>query len=196
MRQARRLVACDPKCASELDDVLSSTTSGPGVGFSCAYGDVHHSGSRGIAGTLTGLPNPHTLATTFPLRAVPRHYEGRLIWIQPSTKPWDVLHRTGPDLVGGNSNHGPMVAEVLLTLGRPGSVMPWIEGYKNRFQERSHPDTPMSPESWHEALGDRGRSADWVAFFDQELLEGPWQSVLRTWVPRLAPGSWPPPRTA
>ncbi len=100
----------------------------------------------------------------------------------------DILHRTGPDLVGGNSNHGPMVAEVLLTLGRPGSVMPWIEGYKNRFQERSHPDTPMSPESWHEALGDRGRSADWVAFFDHELLEGPWQSVLRTWVPRLAPG--------
>jgi hypothetical protein len=24
----------------------------------------------------------------------------------------DILHRTGPELVGGNSNHGPMVAEV------------------------------------------------------------------------------------
>ena len=100
----------------------------------------------------------------------------------------DIIHRTGPDLVGGNSNHGPMVAEALLALDRPDSVMPWIEGYKNRFQERPHPDTPISPGSWHEALGDRGRSADWVAFFDHELAEGPWQSVLRTWVPRLAPG--------
>ena len=100
----------------------------------------------------------------------------------------DIIHRTGPDLVGGNSNHGPMVAEALLTLDRPDSVMPWIEGYKNRFQERSHPDTPISPGSWHETLGDRGRSADWVAFFDHELAEGPWSSVLRTWVPRLAPG--------
>jgi len=25
----------------------------------------------------------------------------------------DILHRTGPDLVGGNSNHGPMAAEAL-----------------------------------------------------------------------------------
>ena len=78
----------------------------------------------------------------------------------------DIIHRTGPDLVGGNSNHGPMVAEALLTLGRPGSVMPWLEGYKNRFQDRPQPDTPISPKNWHESLGDRRRSADWVAFFD------------------------------
>jgi hypothetical protein len=100
----------------------------------------------------------------------------------------DIIHRTGPDLVGGNSNHGPMVAEALLTLGRPESVMPWIEGYKNRFQDRPQPDTPISPGSWHEALGDRRRSADWVAFFDRELAEKPWQSVLQAWVPYLAPG--------
>jgi hypothetical protein len=100
----------------------------------------------------------------------------------------DIIHRTGPDLVGGNSNHGPMVAETLLTLGRPGAVMPWIEAYKNRFQERSHADTPISSTSWHEALGERARSADWVASFDHELAERPWPSVLRTWVPRLAPG--------
>jgi hypothetical protein len=100
----------------------------------------------------------------------------------------EVIHRTGPDLVGGNSNHGPMVAEALLTLGRPGSVMPWIEGYKNRFQDRSLPDRPISPRSWHEVLGDRSRSADWVAFFDRELAEKPWPSVLQAWVPHLAPG--------
>jgi Questin oxidase-like len=100
----------------------------------------------------------------------------------------DIMHRTGPDLVGGNSNHGPMVAEVLLTLGRADSVIPWIEGYKNRFQDRPPPYTPISPGSWHEALGERGRSADWVAFFDRQLGEESWQSVLQAWVPRLAPG--------
>jgi Questin oxidase-like len=100
----------------------------------------------------------------------------------------DIVHRTGPDLVGGNSNHAPMVAEALLTLGRADAVMPWIEAYKNRFQERPRPDTSISPGSWHEALGQRGRSADWVAFFDHELAEGPWPSLLQTWVPRLAPG--------
>jgi hypothetical protein len=36
----------------------------------------------------------------------------------------DIIYRTGPDLIGGNSNHGPMVAETLLTLGRSDSVTP------------------------------------------------------------------------
>ena len=36
----------------------------------------------------------------------------------------DILHRTGPALVGGNANHAPMVAEALFTLGRPDAVMP------------------------------------------------------------------------
>jgi hypothetical protein len=100
----------------------------------------------------------------------------------------DIIHRTGPDLVNGNSNHGPMVAEALYTLGRPDSVLPWIEGYKNRFQDRPQPQTPISPQGWQEALGDRGHSADWVAFFDRQLAEASWQAVLREWVPHLAPG--------
>jgi hypothetical protein len=100
----------------------------------------------------------------------------------------DIIHRTGPDLVSGNSNHGPMVAEALLTLDRPDAVISWLEGYKNRFQDRPQPRHPISPGSWHEALGDSSRSADWVAFFDHKLAEGPWQSVLQAWVPHLAPG--------
>jgi Questin oxidase-like len=100
----------------------------------------------------------------------------------------DILHRTGPDLINGNSNHGPMVAEALLALGRPDSVIPWIESYKSRFQDRPQARTAISPEGWYEALGDRGRSADWVAFFDRKLAEAPWQAVLQTWVLRLAPG--------
>ena len=59
----------------------------------------------------------------------------------------DIIHRTGPDLVGGNSNHSPMVSEALLAMDRPDSVMPWIEGYQNRFQERLHPAPLFPPEA-------------------------------------------------
>src|SRR5215467_5295626 len=102
----------------------------------------------------------------------------------------NILHRTGPDLVGGNSNHGPMAAEALFALGRPDAVLPWIEGYKSRFQDHPQTRNPISPEDWQASLGDRSRVADWVAFFDRELAEAPWQAVLQAWVPRLAPGLW------
>ena len=102
----------------------------------------------------------------------------------------DILHHTGPTLVGGNANHAPMVAEALFALGRPDAVLPWIEGYKSRFQDRSQPHNPISLGGWHASLGDSSRSADWVAFFDRALAEAPWQAVLQAWVPRLAPGLW------
>jgi Questin oxidase-like len=100
----------------------------------------------------------------------------------------EILHRTGPDLVGGNSNHAPMVAEALFAMGRPEAVIPWIEGYQSRFQERPAPHGSISHESWHEALGERGYGTDWVTFFDHELAATPWPVVLQQWVPRLAPG--------
>jgi len=102
----------------------------------------------------------------------------------------EILHRTGPDLVSGNSNHGPMVTEALFALGRPDAVLPWLEGYKSRFQDRPPTRNPISPGAWQASLGDRSRVADWVAFFDRELVEAPWQAVLQAWVPRLAPGLW------
>jgi hypothetical protein len=57
----------------------------------------------------------------------------------------DIVHRAGPDLVNGNSNHAPMVAEALCTLGRAESVSVWLEEYKNRFQDRPLSRTPISP---------------------------------------------------
>ena len=45
----------------------------------------------------------------------------------------DIIHRTDPDLINGNANHGPIVVEALLALGRHDSVIPWIEGHKKRF---------------------------------------------------------------
>jgi hypothetical protein len=64
----------------------------------------------------------------------------------------DILHHTGPDLGGGGSNHAPMVAEALCTLDRPGSVIPWIEAYKTRFQERPQGHAQVSGEELTESL--------------------------------------------
>ena len=100
----------------------------------------------------------------------------------------DILHCSGPDLVGGNSNHAPMVAEALFALDRPDAVMPWLEGYKSRLQDRPASRSPIPREGWQAFLGDRRYVADWVAFFDGELANAPWQEVLRVWVPHLAPG--------
>ena len=86
----------------------------------------------------------------------------------------EILHRTGPELVGGNSNHGPMVVEALYTLGRPDSVMPWIEGYKSRFQDRPQTRSPIPHAGWLESLGDARHLTDWVSFFDRALAEAPW----------------------
>ncbi|MDH3605355.1 MAG: questin oxidase family protein [Candidatus Tectomicrobia bacterium] len=100
----------------------------------------------------------------------------------------DMLHRTGPDLVGGNSNHAPMVAEALFVLGRPDSVMPWIESYKSRFQDPPQSRSLIPREGWQGSLGDSSCIADWVTFFDCELVAAPWREVLKEWVPRLGPG--------
>ena len=39
----------------------------------------------------------------------------------------EILPRTGPDVVGGHSNHGPLVAEALFAQGPPDSVISWEE---------------------------------------------------------------------
>jgi hypothetical protein len=99
----------------------------------------------------------------------------------------DILHRTGPEFDGGLANHGPMVAEALSTLARPEAILPWVERYRQRLDGRAARGHPIAPEDWHEALGNIQRVSDWVAFFDSQLMEAPWQDVVRHWVPRLAP---------
>jgi hypothetical protein len=89
--------------------------------------------------------------------------------------------------------HGPMAAETISTLGQNDAVAPWVETYK---AERLHLPMPPPKESlsgadeatWRSALGQFPRATDWILMFRQELEEGPWQEVLRTWIPRLVPG--------
>lgn len=87
-----------------------------------------------------------------------------------------------PDL----DNHGPMMAEALVALGRPDAVMPWVENYV-----RGLPDAP-SPQKrivdWRGALGDGERYGDWQQLFRNELKERPWHEVVGDWVGRLLPG--------
>ena len=100
----------------------------------------------------------------------------------------DLLSRYGPEYGGGLSNHAPMACEALVALGRPDAVLPWIELYRNRLQEPPGKTNPISTAGWQEALGDVRRVGDWIIFFERELVEGPWKSVLTSWLPRLAPG--------
>jgi len=99
----------------------------------------------------------------------------------------EILKDTGFEYSGGLANHGPMAAEALCALGRYDRVLPWVEGYTRRLQERLERREPVTERNWRQALGDFGRVEDWTALFEREL-ERPWREVLDRWVPRLAPG--------
>ena len=87
------------------------------------------------------------------------------------------------------TNHGPMAAEALVTLGRAGAVGPWVEAYKKRFDSRSPgARQKVTRENWREALGDGSRVTDWTEFFNRELKEAAWPGVLGLWVGVLVPG--------
>ena len=100
----------------------------------------------------------------------------------------DEIAGFGPTLKNGNSNHAPMVAEALCALGRPETVMPWLERYRERMAPRPAQGERIGRDAWREALGRRERFADWAVFFSAELGERPWPAVLDRWVARLAPG--------
>jgi Questin oxidase-like len=100
----------------------------------------------------------------------------------------DRFSRTGPEFGPGLSNHGPMGAEALVTMGRADVIGGWADWYAARLQEHPSARNPIGADDWREALGDIGRVGDWVAFFERELDARPWNDVLDTWVARLGPG--------
>ena len=102
----------------------------------------------------------------------------------------DALAAVAPfdiELRNGNSNHAPMVAEALCSLGRPDAVAPWLDRYRPRMQPRPAPGQPIGAD-WQAALGRRDRFADWAVFFAEELSLAGWPDLLDRWIDRLAPG--------
>lgn len=100
----------------------------------------------------------------------------------------EMLTPYAPSFRGGLSNHGPMTAEALISLGRQDAVVGWVERYRKRLEARPAPHTPIDAAKWQEALSDHKRNGDWDVFFANELAEAPWRDVVGRWLPRLAPG--------
>ena len=100
----------------------------------------------------------------------------------------DLLSFAGAELVNGNANHGPMVADALFALGRSDAVLPWVDGYRALLTHRPSRSLTIPADEWRERLGTRERLGDWIELFENELSGQPWQEVVRQWTPRLAPG--------
>jgi hypothetical protein len=100
----------------------------------------------------------------------------------------ELLEGTAPEYGGGLSNHGPMVAEALVALGRPEAVVPFVERYRTRLESAPPAGTALAGDEWEHALGQRDRYADWRGLFERELADHAVEDVVADWVPRLSPG--------
>lgn len=98
------------------------------------------------------------------------------------------LAATGPEFLGGLSNHGPMAAEAMIRLGRPDEVEPWLDGYLSQLEDAPRATGRITDQTWSDALGKPGRVADWELYLGDQLADEPWQQVLARWWPRLVPG--------
>lgn len=100
----------------------------------------------------------------------------------------DRLRGTGPQVVNGmDPNHGPMVVEALIAMGR-GRVAPqWAGQYRLLLGALPKATAPVTTKDWRDALGRVERFPDWITFFTRLLAVSPWDEVLAEWLPRLIP---------
>jgi hypothetical protein len=102
---------------------------------------------------------------------------------------YDRLHHAGPEWGADTlTNHGPMVAEVLVRRGRSAHVHRWLDRYLTRLDDLPATREAITDQTWPQALGDARRIGDWTAYFTRQVAERPWRHVLVTWWPRLLPG--------
>jgi hypothetical protein len=97
------------------------------------------------------------------------------------------FHRVDLEYAGGLSNHGPMGAEALESLGHHALIPAFVDIYVPRLPTLE-PGIALSESESEILLGDVSRRADWVATYEQRLESGDWQTVVATEVPRLLPG--------
>lgn len=105
------------------------------------------------------------------------------------SEAYERFHGKGPEW-GENrlTNHGPMVAEVLVRRGQAAKVHSWVDRYLRRLEETPAPSDRITADNWRDALGQGRRIGDWTAYFNREVRERPWREVLVAWWPRLLPG--------
>ena len=90
------------------------------------------------------------------------------------------LRGMGPEARHGAPNHGPMAAEALVAIGCLDDVPRWVDDYRGELDPMPAARSPVTEETWHEALGVIHRVGDWQTFFVARLAEAPWQAVLGT----------------
>jgi hypothetical protein len=81
------------------------------------------------------------------------------------------------------SEHGPMVAEAISTLGCNDAVAGWVEICKSKHRHSPLPPHKEPIRAGEEAelrcaLGDYARATDWLDFFRRQLNENRWQDVV------------------
>ncbi|HWG28224.1 questin oxidase family protein [Actinospica sp.] len=101
---------------------------------------------------------------------------------------YERFHTTGPEFDDSLSNHGPMAVEAMVRHGHDREVHAWIDWYQQRLEDVPRGLTPVTHETWQEALGDQARVGDWTAFMLREVQLRPWRELLAEWWPRLLPG--------
>lgn len=99
----------------------------------------------------------------------------------------------GPGLKNGLTNHAPMVAEALETLGRADQIQPWVVAELEHIERRQPAQQRINADRtdaayWQDELGARERFTDWANFIAEQIAAYGWQCVLQTWAARLAPG--------
>ena len=80
-----------------------------------------------------------------------------------------------------------MAVEVLSRRGYEDQVGSWLDRYVARLETLPGEDDPITEDNWAEAMGQRRRVGDWVAFFRRAVREAAWPEVLAAWWPRLLP---------
>lgn len=81
-----------------------------------------------------------------------------------------------------------MAVEAMVRHGHDREVHAWIDWYQDRLDDAPRGLTPVTQETWQEALGDPKRLGDWTSFMLREVQLRPWRDVLVEWWPRLLPG--------